>query len=75
MLCLLLQQTALVEAGVCLRGGERAAKALGLTAAPSARVEYGNMTVTLELVDSLDEAIDHIHANGSGHTEAIITGT
>lgn len=49
-------------------------KALGLVAAPSPRVEYGNLTLTLELVDSLSEAVDHIHANGSGHTEAIITG-
>ena len=38
------------------------------------RHEYGEAALTLELVDSMDEAIDHIHANGSGHTEAIITG-
>eukprot|EP00884_Botryococcus_braunii_P005459 jgi/Botrbrau1/14914/Bobra.0018s0018.1 len=66
-------QSALVEAGVALRGGDRAVKALGLVPAPSSRVEYGNLTLTLELVDSLPEAVDHIHANGSGHTEAIIT--
>jgi gamma-glutamyl phosphate reductase len=29
--------------------------------------------VTVELVDDMQAAIDHIHANGSGHTESIIT--
>ncbi len=29
--------------------------------------------MTIELVDSMEEAIDYIHANGSGHTDAIIT--
>ena len=38
------------------------------------RHEYGTAALTLELVDSMDEAISHIHENGSGHTEAIITG-
>ena len=31
--------------------------------------------MTLELVGSMDEAIDHLHAHGSGHTECIVTGT
>jgi glutamate-5-semialdehyde dehydrogenase len=26
------------------------------------------------MVDSLHQAIDHIHAHGSGHTECIVTG-
>ena len=38
------------------------------------RHEYGEPEVTLELVDSMDEAIDHLHAFGSGHTECIVTG-
>ena len=38
------------------------------------RCEYGEAEVTLELVDSMDEAIDHLHAHGSGHTECIVTG-
>ena len=38
------------------------------------RHEYGEAEVTLELVESMDEAIDHLHANGSGHTECIVTG-
>lgn len=61
-------------AGVTLHGGERAAAALSLPAAPSARHEYSSLDCTLELVSGLDQAIDHIHAHGSGHTESIITG-
>jgi len=38
------------------------------------RHEYGEAELTLELVNSMDEAIDHLHAHGSGHTECIITG-
>ena len=38
------------------------------------RHEYGEAELTLELVSSMDEAIDHLHAHGSGHTECIITG-
>ncbi|KAI7837257.1 hypothetical protein COHA_008871 [Chlorella ohadii] len=64
---------ALQEAGVTLHGGERAAATLGLPAAPSARHEYSSLDCTLELVSGLDQAIDHIHTHGSGHTESIIT--
>ncbi len=62
------------RAGVTLHGGERAAATLGLPAAPSARHEYSSLDCTLELVSGLDQAIDHIHTHGSGHTESIITG-
>ena len=55
-------------------GGPRAVKELGLAPAPGPRVEYGCNTLTLELVAGADEAVDHIHAHGSGHTEAIVTG-
>lgn len=47
---------------------------LGLPAAPSPKHEYGTTALTVELVDSLEEAIDHIHKNGSSHTESIVTG-
>lgn len=67
-------QAALREAGISVLGGDRAAPRMGLGPAPSARIEYGSNTLTLELVASMDEAIDHIHAHGSSHTEAIITG-
>lgn len=67
-------QVALHEAGVSVLGGERAVKQMGLDAAPAAKHEYGSLALTLELVSSMEEAISHIHAFGSGHTEAIITG-
>lgn len=64
---------ALKVAGVRVHGGEKAAARLGLPPAPSPRHEYSSLDVTIELVSSLNEAIDHIHAYGSGHTESIIT--
>lgn len=59
--------------GVTIHGGERASHLLSLPPAPSARHEYSSLDVTIELVDDLDHAVDHIHANGSGHTECIVT--
>jgi glutamate-5-semialdehyde dehydrogenase len=35
--------------------------------------EYGDLAVSIGVVDSLDAAIEHIHAHGSSHTESIIT--
>lgn len=57
-----------------MHGGEKSAQILNLPPAPSVHHEYGSLALTLELVDSLDEAIDHIHAHGSAHTESIVTG-
>ena len=65
--------TALKEAGVTVHGGDRAVVELSLPPAPSARCEYSSMDVTVEIVNGLDEAIDHIHKYGSGHTESVIT--
>ena len=45
-----------------------------MTCPTDCRHEYGEAELTLELVNSMDEAIDHLHAHGSGHTECIITG-
>ena len=67
-------QRALGENGVKVYGGERAAHALSLAPAEALKKEYGSNELTLELVSSLDEAVDHIHEHGSSHTEAIITG-
>ena len=36
-------------------------------------VEYGDLKVTLKFVNDVDEAIRHINAYGSSHTECIIT--
>ncbi len=35
--------------------------------------EYGAPILAVKVVGSLDEAVAHIHAHGSGHTEAIVT--
>ena len=67
-------QTALRDANIAIYGGERSCKYLSLPKAPSPKHEYGTAALTLELVEGMDEAIDHLHANGSGHTECIVTG-
>lgn len=35
--------------------------------------EYGDKIVSIKIVDSIDEAINHINTYGSGHTDSIIT--
>jgi glutamate-5-semialdehyde dehydrogenase len=35
--------------------------------------EYGDLALSLGVVDSMDEAIEHIHQHGSSHTESILT--
>lgn len=35
--------------------------------------EYGDLILSIKIVDSLDEAIDHINKYGTGHSEAIVT--
>jgi gamma-glutamyl phosphate reductase len=37
------------------------------------RHEYSSLDATLEVVSSLQSAVDYIHANGSGHTDCIVT--
>jgi glutamate-5-semialdehyde dehydrogenase len=69
---------ALTDAGVTLHGDERAR-----AAAPEIRIDaateqdWGTEYLALELavgvVDSTSEAIAHINAYGSGHSEAILT--
>ena len=60
-------------AGVKCLGGPNAMKA-GLCdiAAKEMKCEYGDLTCMVEIVDSMDDAIDWIHKYGSGHTEAIV---
>ncbi|KAG1663878.1 hypothetical protein FOA52_014691 [Chlamydomonas sp. UWO 241] len=67
--------SAMAEAGVTVHAGSARVKGLApqLPMAVSPRIEYGTLDVTLEIVDSMAKAIDHIHMHGSGHTEAIIT--
>jgi glutamate-5-semialdehyde dehydrogenase len=66
----------LASAGVELRGDERA-RALVPEMAPVTETdwdtEYLDKVMAVRIVDDLDEAITHVRAHGSGHTEAIVT--
>jgi glutamate-5-semialdehyde dehydrogenase len=69
---------ALRDAGVTLHGDERArACAPGVEMDGAADTDWDTEYLGLELavavVDSTAEAIDHINAHGSGHSEAIVT--
>jgi glutamate-5-semialdehyde dehydrogenase len=70
----------LAGAGVELVGDDRArAAAGGVAVAPAAAAdwdtEYLDLKLAVGVVDSLDEAIDHVNRHGSGHSEAIVTGS
>ncbi|CAA2100682.1 MULTISPECIES: glutamate-5-semialdehyde dehydrogenase [Methylobacterium] len=68
--------TALIEAGCSVRGDE-ATQAVDarVTAATEIdwRTEYLDAIIAVKVVDGLDAAIAHIEANGSHHTDAIVT--
>ncbi|KAM0023450.1 Delta-1-pyrroline-5-carboxylate synthase [Helianthus debilis subsp. tardiflorus] len=59
--------------GVSINGGPRASPMLNLPAAPSFHHEYSSLTCTIEIVDDVHAAIDHIHKHGSAHTDCIVT--
>ena len=65
--------TSLRMAGVKCLGGPNAMKA-GLcdNEAEELKCEYGDLTCMVEIVDSVDDAVDWIHTYGSGHTEVIV---
>jgi glutamate-5-semialdehyde dehydrogenase len=69
---------ALRDAGVELRGDDRVravdGTVLGAIEADWA-TEYLALVLAVKVVDSVDEAIEHIGAYGSGHSEAIVTGS
>jgi glutamate-5-semialdehyde dehydrogenase len=67
---------ALAGAGVTVHADKRfAALAPGTLAATDEDwdVEYLSMDIAAAVVDSLDDAVEHIAEHGSGHTEAIVT--
>ncbi|MHB1537731.1 MAG: glutamate-5-semialdehyde dehydrogenase [Solirubrobacteraceae bacterium] len=79
----------LVDAGVQLRVDERAAAILDPVELPGAadgqpavaaasevdwETEYLALTLAVRVVDSLEQAVEHIARHGSGHSEAIVTG-
>jgi glutamate-5-semialdehyde dehydrogenase len=71
---------ALRAAGVALRLDERATALAGQDGDLAATdedwdTEYLSLDLSVRVVDSLEEAIEHIAVHGSGHSEAILTGS
>ncbi|MCX7823886.1 MAG: glutamate-5-semialdehyde dehydrogenase [Syntrophobacterales bacterium] len=63
------------SAGVELRGCDRTRKIIDCAEATEEDwyAEYLDLILAIKIVDSMEEAIDHIHHYGSNHTEAIVT--
>jgi glutamate-5-semialdehyde dehydrogenase len=66
--------------GVELVGDERARASAGEAEVGEASdadwdTEYLDLKLAVGVVDSLDDAIGHVNAHGSGHSEAIVTGS
>ena len=65
------------EKQVELRGCERTGKILGDSVVPAVEEdwykEYLDFILAVKVVDSMDEAIDHIAKYSSGHSECIVT--
>jgi glutamate-5-semialdehyde dehydrogenase len=68
------------DAGVELVGDERTravagGAGVGEASAEDWDTEYLDMRMTVGVVDSLDDAIDHVNRHGTGHSEAIVTSS
>jgi glutamate-5-semialdehyde dehydrogenase len=65
------------DAGVTVHADPRFTSLAGSDVVPATdedwNVEYLSLDIAAKVVDSLDDAITHIAAHGSGHTEAIVT--
>ena len=69
-------QSAFAPYGVDIRGCERSRVIIdGISAATDEdyATEYDDYIVSVKVVDSLEEAIEHINAYSTGHSEAIVT--
>ncbi len=64
---------ALRDKGVEIFGCERSVKLIGGELVKDWHTEYLDLQVSFKIVDSLEEAVDHINTYGSGHTDAIIS--
>jgi glutamate-5-semialdehyde dehydrogenase len=68
---------ALWERGVELRGDDLVQQILGSRVKAATeedwRTEYLDLVLAVKCVKSLDEAVDHIEANGSHHSDAIVS--
>lgn len=69
---------ALVSAGITMFGGPAAMNVPAIATHMAGITtdfhhEFGTCSMNVEVVDSLDKAVEHIHAYGSGHTECIVT--
>ncbi len=69
--------TVLKAGGVTLRGDEATLALLGDDAVPAEdadwEMEYGDLILAVKVVNSVDEAIEHIRRYGTGHSECIVT--
>jgi glutamate-5-semialdehyde dehydrogenase len=65
----------LVSAGVTVHGDPRVAGFEGVVEATAEDwgKEYLSADIAVAVVDSMDDALDHIRRYGTGHTEAIVT--
>jgi glutamate-5-semialdehyde dehydrogenase len=63
------------EAGVELRGDDRARARVEMDAATDAdwTTEYGDLVLSVAVVDSLDDAVAHVNRHGSKHTDSVVT--
>ncbi|KAL1194950.1 Delta-1-pyrroline-5-carboxylate synthase B [Cardamine amara subsp. amara] len=59
--------------GVTLYGGPRASAKLKIPETKSFHHEYSSKACTVEIVEDVHGAIDHIHQHGSAHTDCIVT--
>ncbi|MCD4699304.1 MAG: glutamate-5-semialdehyde dehydrogenase [Phycisphaerae bacterium] len=68
----------LTDAGVELRGCEKSCEIVA-DMKPATEddwsTEYLALTLAVKVVDSLDDAVEHINTYGSHHTDAIVTGS
>ena len=68
-------QSALEEKGVELRGCEKTRRIIQVAPASEKdwQTEYLDLILSVKVVESIEEAVEHINRFGSGHTDVIVT--